>query len=147
MLGHDLAATIARDEPVRTHAIFGIHGGHVNITDGRRVYMRGPAGNASPLFEYTLMPSHMNAMFSPAELSDGVRLVPPLPFTKNCPLLRIPAKPRHDLPPSLLFDLETDPGQTRPLDDPGLEATLARALAAELTRASAPPEQFARLGL
>lgn len=36
-------------------AIFGMFGGHVNITDGRRVYMRGPANaDNTPLYEYTL---------------------------------------------------------------------------------------------
>jgi arylsulfatase A-like enzyme len=147
MLGHDLAAVITRDAPVREHAIFGIFGGHVNITDGRHVYMRGPVAAASPLFNYTLMPTHMRSMFSPAELSAGVELDPPLPFTKNCPVLKIPATPRADAPPTLLFELAADPGQLRPLADPALENLFARALAGELRRASAPPEQFARLGL
>lgn len=34
--------TIVDDEPVIDSGLFGIHGGHVNCTDGRYVYMRGP---------------------------------------------------------------------------------------------------------
>jgi arylsulfatase A-like enzyme len=146
MLGHDLAATIARDEPVREHAIFGVFGGHVNITDGRHVYMRAPVSGSSPLFNYTLMPTHMRSMFSPAELTDA-ELAPPFDFTKNCPVLKVPVSPRGDALPSRLFDLETDPGQLHPLTAPRLENKLAAALATELRRASAPAEQFDRLGL
>ena len=48
-----------RDRPVRRWALFGFHGSFVNITDGRYLYMRAAAnvGN-SPLYEYTLMPTH-----------------------------------------------------------------------------------------
>ncbi len=42
MTGKDLADVIAKDTPVRDAAIFGMHGAHVNITDGRYVYMRAP---------------------------------------------------------------------------------------------------------
>src|SRR3954454_3877162 len=43
MQGGDLAAVARTGEPVRDGALFGIHGGHVNVTDGRFVYMRAPA--------------------------------------------------------------------------------------------------------
>ena len=44
----------------------GHHGTHVNITDGRYVYMRAPLTRENgPVYEYTLMPTHMRAMFSP----------------------------------------------------------------------------------
>lgn len=146
MLGRDLEGVITSDTPVREHAIFGIYGGHVNITDGRYVYMRGQTADLNPIFQYTLMPAHMNSMFSPAELARA-GLVAPLPFTKGCPVLKIPASARDARLPTLLFDLETDPGQLRPLSDEKMEAALSAALAVELGRASAPVEQFARLGL
>src|SRR5699024_11628732 len=48
----------------REAALFGIHGGHVNVTDGRYVYMR-PCITADnqPLSEYTLMLTHMHGTF------------------------------------------------------------------------------------
>jgi hypothetical protein len=42
MQGAALRAVVAADRPVRAAALFGLHGGHVNVTDGRYVYMRGP---------------------------------------------------------------------------------------------------------
>lgn len=59
MQGKDLEATIASDRPVRDSAIFGMHGGHVNVTDGRYVYMRAPMTESNmPLYNYTLMPTY-----------------------------------------------------------------------------------------
>ncbi|MDE7035126.1 MAG: sulfatase, partial [Eubacteriales bacterium] len=48
---------------------------------------------------------------------------------------------------NLLFDLETDPGQEHPLDDPALEREMCRKLAAAMRRHDSPVEQFIRLGL
>ena len=47
----------------------------------------------------------------------------------------------------MLFDLETDPQQEHPIDDPEIEARMI-ALLVDLMKANdAPPEQFERLGL
>src|SRR5215469_1181230 len=40
MQGRDLAVVLDEDVSIREGALFGIHGGHVNVTDGRYVYMR-----------------------------------------------------------------------------------------------------------
>lgn len=155
MLGHDLAGVVADDTPVREHALFGQFGREVNITDGRHVYMRGPATPENqPLAEYTLMPTRMTGRFAPRELQGDVTLSPPLPFTKHCPVLRVPV-PTADPPlvrgatnlGTRLFDLSRDPGQKAPLDDPATSARLSQAMAAEMRRCAAPPEQFVRLGL
>ncbi|WP_326837047.1 sulfatase [Amycolatopsis rhabdoformis] len=133
----------------RAAALFGAFGSHVNVTDGRFVYLRAPATAANePLFEHTLMPTHMNSRFTPDELR-GAELVPPLPFTKGVPVLRLPghAWGNPHAFGTLLFDLETDPGQRDPLVDDDLELTMATHLV-ELMRASdAPVSQFERLGL
>ena len=66
MQGRDLAAA----PPGRDAALFGAHGGHVNVTDGRHVYMRAAADESNaPLDEFTLMPTHMRARFTVDELS------------------------------------------------------------------------------
>ncbi|MBO1331338.1 sulfatase [Streptomyces sp. VRA16 Mangrove soil] len=140
---------IAEDTPVREAGLFGIHGGHVNVTDGRYVYMRAPASpDNAPLFEHTLMPTHMRGRFSPAELSD-IELAEPFTFTKNVRTVRVPGRtlvnPYHH--GTLLFDLETDPEQNSPLVDDAVELRMA-ALMVELMRAEdAPPSQYERLGL
>lgn len=46
----------------RPCTIYGVFGGHVNVTDGRYVYMRAPSNpENAPLHEYTLMPTHTAA--------------------------------------------------------------------------------------
>jgi arylsulfatase A-like enzyme len=149
MQGRPLRATIAEDAPVREAALFGIHGGHVNCTDGRYVYMRAPVGpENAPLYEYTLMPTHLRHRFEPAEF-EGAELVPPFAFTKGCPVLKLKARPWMDPHPfgTLLFDLDSDPGQDRPLRDPEVEARMIRLMTDLMAASDAPEEQYARLGL
>jgi hypothetical protein len=47
----------------------------------------------------------------------------------------------------LLYDLHTDPGQTTPLNDAGLEAEFAAKMKELLLRYEAPECQFTRTGL
>lgn len=151
MVGHSLADVISEDRSVRDTALFGVFGGHVNITDGRWVYMRGPvATDNTPLYQYTLMPSHLPHTFNVAELQD-IQLQEPFPFTKGCRTMKIPSGPVHDCIQhefgTLLFDLQSDYGQTTPITDPEAEGRMADLLAREMKRLDAPPDQFQRLGL
>ncbi|MGI5471729.1 sulfatase [Streptomyces sp. CA-132043] len=149
MQGRALAGTVAQDTPVRRAGLFGVFGGHVNVTDGRYVYMRACKDPTNqPLYEHTLMPTHMNTRFSPAELADAV-LAPPLPFTKGAPVLRLPgfAVGNPYTFGTLLFDLQTDPEQQRPLVDAELELRMATLLTEALREGDAPADQFERLGL
>ncbi|MDR6906629.1 arylsulfatase A-like enzyme [Agromyces sp. 3263] len=149
MQGHPLGEVVRSDTPVREGALFGAHGGHVNVTDGRYVYMRACADPSnSPLFEYTLMPTHMRSRFAVEELREA-EFVPGFDFTKGVPLLKVPAWTLGN--PweygTLLFDLQTDPDQDHPLRDDELELRMA-SLLVDLMRANdAPAEQFVRLGL
>ena len=153
MEGRPLAGAIAEDSPVRDCALFGYFGGSVNVTDGRCVYLRGPASPANaPLFEYTLCPARMSGRAEVKELR-GLELAPPFPFTKGCPTLKIDAA-KHPSPfgnmyrfGSRLYDLEADPGQKAPLDDPATELRMIGRMMDLMRANGAPPEQFARLGL
>ena len=149
MQGVPLRDTVARDRPVREAGLFGLHGAHVNLTDGRYVYMRAPiAPENGPLFEYTLMPTHMRRTFETKELQD-IGLAEPFAFTKGCRTMKIGGRTwvnPHTFG-TLLFDLEKDPAQEHPFRDEALEARLCGQMA-ELMRANdAPAEQFERLGL
>ena len=142
----------------REAALFGVMGGHVNVTDGRYVYMRGNVTkDNSPLFEYTLMPSRMRGMFSPKELTDWEESVG-FGFTKECKLMRIPSRVPQmfiskDNPAgagrmsTMLFDTQADPGQLTPIYDPVLESRMIRLMLREMARNESPPEQYLRLGL
>ncbi|GAA2823427.1 sulfatase [Kribbella solani] len=133
----------------REAALFGAHGGHVNVTDGRYVYMRACADQSNgPLYNYTLMPTHMRARFTPAELRDA-ELVDGFTFTKGVPVLRVAGPPVGNpwWHGTLLFDLQTDPQQQSPLRDDELELRLCTLLVDQMRANDAPPEQYERLGL
>ena len=150
MKGKSLKDTIQNDTAVHEGILFGIHGGHVNCTDGRYVYMRAP-GNSSnqPLYEYTLMPAHMRCMFSPEELQD-VELKEPFEFTKGCRTLKIKGRssfcPENQLG-TMLFDLEKDPGQKNPISNQEVEQKMTELMTKIMKDNDCPEEQFKRLGL
>ncbi|NBB82195.1 MAG: sulfatase, partial [Alphaproteobacteria bacterium] len=151
MLGCDLARCLADDTPVREAAIFGQFGAHVNVTDGRYLLMAGHAADQqdTPRYEYTAMPARMRRRFTVDELRAVEGLAEPFAFAKDCPTMRIG---RLDGPPvfamaSRLFNLEQDPGQSRPIDDPEIERRMRDHLARLMQQCDAPPEQFKRLGL
>jgi arylsulfatase A-like enzyme len=148
MEGESLDATIAEDSSVRQAALFGGFGCHVNVTDGRYVYMRAPIADNQPLYEYTLMPTHIRWRFSPNELQTAT-LVETFAFTKGCRLLKIAGNPWGNPADmvTMLFDLQSDPGQLQPIQNPDIEARMIEHLLRLMKRNDAPEEQFARLGL
>ena len=155
MQGRPLGDTVKEDQPVRDYALFGFHGSFVNITDGRYLYMRAASSVSNqPLYEYTLMPTHQQGFFSPKELKE-IEAWGPLPFTRGCRLMRIKNQSRLANATfcnsfqygSMLFDLENDPEQLNPIDDPAKEAEMVNALILKMKESDAPSEQFERLGL
>jgi len=146
MLGQSLRQTIIDDTPVREAGFFGIFGAHVNVTDGRYVYMRAPArSDNQPLNAYTLQTTRLRGV----ENLPPITLTEPLSFTKGLPVFKLPV-PGRDGPAkwgTLLFDLETDPHQQHPLDDPALEQQMIAHLVRLMQECDAPAEQYERLGL
>jgi hypothetical protein len=153
MQGAPLRATVESDAPIREAGYFGLHGSHVNVTDGRYVYMRAPAReDNSPLHNYTLMPTHMRSFFNLDELKTA-ELAQPFSFTKGLGTLRTQAVPQGDLKSkahgfgTMLFDLRCDPAQERPLADPEAEGRMIEHMKRLMKENEAPPEQYERLGL
>ncbi len=149
MLGLPLSETIETDKSVRQAGLFGVHGGHVNVTDGRYVYMRGPVqADNQPLYDYTLMPTHMDHPFRVHELQ-SIELAEPFVFTKGCRTMKIAARPMINpyIFGSLLFDLETDPQQENPINNPEIEKHMIEMMVDLMKENDAPTEQFERLGL
>lgn len=150
MQGQDLALVMEDDSAeVRDAALFGIHGGHVNVTDGRYVYMRAAAdpGNG-PLEDYTLMPTHMRSRFTVPELANW-QPAEPFGFTKGLRTMSVQTSSfmnpwTHG---TLLFDLENDPQQKNPLTDDETELRMLRLLVTLMHASEAPASQFERLGL
>ncbi|MFI1912801.1 sulfatase/phosphatase domain-containing protein [Nocardia sp. NPDC020380] len=140
---------VGTETPIREAGLFGIHGGHVNVIDGRYVYMRAPVSpENAPLHEHTLMPTHMRGRFSPAELAD-LELTPPFGFTKGVRTLRMNGRTLINPYPhgTLLFDLLNDPEQRDPIVDDAVELRMANLLAGLMRANEAPASQYERLGL
>lgn len=138
-------------------ALYGIFGGAINITDGRYTYFRYPADmEAKELNEYTLMPTHMHSMFTPEELKTA-SLSGPFGFTKGAPLLRVRSTETSDIPPrqgvgvsdthTVLYDLENDPNQISPVNDPAVEARLVTQIRRIMAEHDAPVELYDRFDL
>ena len=147
MQGKPLADTAANDTPVREACLFGLHNAHINVTDGRYIYMRAPEPDAEPAYEYTLMPTRMLHTFSVNQLHD-IQLQEPFSFTKGCRTMKISARFPHYIPlKTELFDLQEDPNQEHPMENPQVEEMMTNHLIRLMKDTDAPPEQFARLGL
>ncbi|MBW2368414.1 MAG: sulfatase [Deltaproteobacteria bacterium] len=149
MQGKALAETIASDKAVRDAGLFGKHGAHVNVTDGRYLYMRGPVhADNQPLYNYTLMPTHMTTRFSVDELQE-VELAPPFSFTQGCKTLKVQTFLRDNphVYGSLLFDLETDPQQVTPITNAVIEKRMIALMVKQMKEKDAPVEQYERLNL
>jgi arylsulfatase A-like enzyme len=150
MLGRPLKGAVASDEPVRDACVFGLHGGHVNVTDGRYVYMRAPnKPENEPLFNYTMMPTHMRGFFKVPDELHHIELGGPFSFTKGCKLMKIRSGRWRDWHKfgNLLFDLEQDPGQEHPIQDKAVEERLLNTMVELMKENDAPPEQYERLGV
>jgi len=150
MQGKVLRDTVANDVPVRDSVIFGHFGGQVNCSDGHYVYMRAPVNpESSPLYNYTLMPTHMHSFFSLEELYTS-ELTEPFSFTKGCKTLKIKAVPfmsSQHANGNALYDLECDPQQETPIQDKDIEEQMIEKMRKLMEENDAPIEQFKRLGL
>lgn len=149
MLGKPATSIICEDNPIHEAVLFGMHGGEINITDGRYVYMRQSNACNWPLYEYTLMPTHMRGFFELSELST-TNMASPFSFTKDCPVMKIEArqavkkKPAHE---TLLYDMQNDPHQQNPIHDEGIEAYLSNLMVTIMKENDAPIEQYERMEL
>lgn len=155
MEGVPLTEVLRGEKDGKEAILFGQHGMHVNCFDGRYVYMRGPKNDDNkPLHNHFLMPMHMKNRFTVSELQD-YELSGPFSFSKNLKLMKtevkelLPDKPFLQSVPytTLLFDLQTDPGQEHPVHDPVVEERMIGLLIELMKKNDAPEEQYQRLGL
>ena len=102
----------------------------------------------TPLYEYTLMPTHMRKMFGTDELQ-AIELQEPFSFTKGCRTMKIASRAWNNPAQhgTLLFDLANDPKQDAPIQDAALEERMIALLTNLMQENNAPEEQFTRLGL
>lgn len=150
MDGKALKDTIQNNQEVRDYAFFGYHGAHINICDKEHVYMRAPfTRNGRPLYEYTLMPTHMRDRFQPEELQD-ITLQEPFRFTKGCRTMRVPAKKGINSAYNFgdkLFNIKEDEKQENEVQDIALETKLLARIRSFMNENDAPEELYAYYGI
>lgn len=148
MLGKSLRPVIEKNEKIRDYGIFGLYEGHVNITDGKYVYMLAP-DSVKPTFEYTVMPTHMRMMFNPSELQDW-EVAEPFSFTKGVKTMKIQTSMYMTNPENYgtrLYNLEEDPNQENILVDFELEAKLCNEIIKIFNENDCPKERYDRFRL
>ncbi|MHC4872404.1 MAG: sulfatase [Planctomycetota bacterium] len=151
MEGVPLRQTIKDDTPVREAGLFGLHGGHVNCTDGKYLYMRAPVDKSrKTLFNYTHMPTHMRRTF-PIEEMQTMEAHPGFDFTKGCPVMKIGTTGELwvevDELKTMLFDLDNDPRTENPITDNEIEEKMINHIIELMKKNDAPTEMYERLGL
>ncbi len=149
MDGRDITPVIENDEKIHDQILYGVHGGQINVYDGRYVYMKGSVNKDMPVYNLTLMPTNMRGFFPKAEL-DQATLVDGGRYSHHTPVLQVPAY--HHMGsfvqwPDALYDKKNDPDQEVNIDDPELIKDMTGKLVKALEDADAPDWQFIRLGI
>jgi hypothetical protein len=157
--GRSILPLLDADRSKREIGIFGMFGGPIGATDARYTYYLYPEDLYAPgLHEYTLMPMHLNTLFSASEMKTAT-MAPPFDFTKGMPVMRVDALkdarriPIHDdkkFDPEVgttLYDLATDPAQAKPFRDEAIERRFHDGIARELRAHDAPGEIYGRYGV
>lgn len=145
--GSSLLPTLKCDCVIHDYALFGVHGGHVNITDGRYVYMRGEKNSDVQLVECTMMPTLMRGFFpqswlKTATMEAGNR------FTNYLPYMKVTSKPTHSpiQRNDYFFDLEKDPLQKDNIKNSKVQDQLELAMKQRILELDVPFEELQRLG-
>ena len=102
-----------------------------------------------PLYQYTLMPTHMRTMFSIGELCRA-ELSGPFSFTKDAPVLKVPSRPvngNSNAFGSMLFDLEQDNAKSILERSPEIVEEMKKQIGIYMRRNDAPEEYYKRMGI
>jgi len=143
---------------IRDWAIGGYYGNWVQVTDGRRKYVRGAVGDNFPLSmwsnRWSTMPLHFPG-FEGLPPPDGRAVLDTMPGT-DIPVIRQPYAAGDRLPfwagthhvgQHHLYDVDLDPDEAENRVGEPIEAELVDLLRTALVELEAPGEQLERLGL
>ena len=146
--GKSLVKAVKENRPVHDSILFGIHGGHVNITDGNYTFMKSNVTDDNqPYVECTLMPTKMRGFFSKEELMSAT-LMQGDKHSNGIPYLKYQSKSymNSKVFGDLLFD-SNDVFQQENIFDPVIREKYERMLKAKMELLEAPMEELVRLGL
>ncbi|MBI1261766.1 MAG: sulfatase-like hydrolase/transferase [Rhizobiales bacterium] len=142
---------------VRDWLLTGVWGREVHIIDGTHKYARGPVGNNAPLSmlsnRWSTMPTHFLSREQELPLPDDRAFLDRMPGS-NVPVIHQPWSEGDKLPywaftkfgGNHLYNIETDPEESRNLAGTALETIMAEKLDAALIELEAPESQRKRLG-
>lgn len=160
MTGKSMLPVLEKDEKIHDALIYGYFGMHVNVTDGHYTYMRaGQTEKNTPLFQYTLMPCHIQKPMQIPEIKNAEdMLCREFEFTEYTPVLKIPVDERYDKKRyykysthekygTMLFDRIKDPMQEKALEADDIECEMIEKMITLMKEAESPEEQYVRLGL
>ncbi len=148
MDGKSLTPIVNGNKKSHENILFGIHGGHINIYDGKYILMKSPEKVNQPLVSWTLMPTNMRGFYKKHILEKGV-LIDGGRFTNGIPCIKYEEQVYVDPLQfgNLLFDLEADPEQENPLEDSKIMQEMCIKLKKAMDKVEAPEEEFIRIGL
>ncbi|MDD3809060.1 MAG: sulfatase [Erysipelotrichaceae bacterium] len=145
--GKSLVKAVRENEPIHESILFGIHGGHVNITDGQYTFMKANVNEDNqPYVECTLMPTKMRGYFSLDELKSA-KLVEGDRHSNGIPYLKYQTKTYMDSKQfgDLLFSND-DIFQQDNITDCLLREKYSKMLKNKMEIYDAPIEEFIRIG-
>lgn len=159
MQGKSLIGVAENNKEIHDSVLFGYFGKHINVTDGKYVYMRAARDNKK-LYEYTLMPTHLAKMFDKEELKLADKeLYSDFKFAYNVPMLRIlgnnkfvPDQSHHQYDyhmkfGDLLFDVENDYAEENNIvNNEKIVKQMNKKLIKNMKWSEAPREQYERMG-
>lgn len=151
MTGKPLRSVLEKGEEIRDYAVFGYHGDEIIVTDREYLYMNAPEHPEDPYYEYTLMPTHMRARFSPKELENW-EAAEPFSFTKGMKTMKIrclgsQVGGRNEPRPSRLYHIKEDPNQLKEIEDEAVVKKMKAMIREYMHETDAPKELYHRYGI
>ena len=145
MDGCSLKNVIENNEPIHESILFGIHGGQVNVYDGKYVYMKSGVEN-SEVYNMTLNATQMRGFLSLSDI-DKATLVDGGKYSHHHKVLQIPCTKRMPFRyADAIYDLKNDPHQEHNIINETLQKEMDEVLKKALVKADAPKWQMERMG-
>ena len=145
--GRSILGILKNHQKIHDTVLFGVHGGQVNLFDGRYVYMKSPLAG-KPLYNMTLMPTLMRGFISSEEI-DKATFVDGGKYSHEHKVLQIPSRsniPLKEPYPDAVYDLENDPKQQHNIINEDLRKDLDSKLKTTMLKTDAPQWQMERMG-
>lgn len=146
MEGKSLLPVVNEDKKIHDYALFGVHGGHVNITDGDYVFMKASHDDTNqPFVECTLMPTQMRNFFA-KDMLETMQLVVGDKLSDGIPYLKMKSQTylQSHMFGDLLFDVRENEVQ---IENQTIQERLQSAMINMMKTVDAPQEEFERLGI